>query len=75
MLGAGGAGQLTVDTKKFQSTWIDSAEYDDETNELTVYTAKGGEYTLTGVPPDKWQGFKNAYSPGRYFDSDLKGQY
>jgi hypothetical protein len=50
-------------------------EYDTDTQTLTITFASGRSYSLTGVPPDEWEKFRNAPSPGRYFNDFLKGQY
>jgi KTSC domain len=65
----------TPDNHQFESTAVLSGEYNPLTQELTVAFRNGSSYTLTGVPPDEWRGFREAPSPGAYFNSRLRGRY
>lgn len=66
---------MTTETKSFASTMLDTGSYDSEARVLTVVFQSGREYTLNGVPPEKWEGLKGAFSAGRFFNEQLKGQY
>ena len=59
----------------FRSTAIASATYDPETSELNIEFTGGGSYSYSGVPPELWGEFKRAESPGRFYDSRIKGVY
>lgn len=54
---------------------IYEASYDKETQTLDIVFTTGRRYSMSGVPPDAWEGLKTAPSPGSYFNDYLKGQY
>lgn len=66
---------MTLIRNKINSSAISLSEYDDETQTLTITFSNGQSYDLTGVPPDVAQGLVDADSPGRYFNTRLKGLY
>lgn len=57
------------------SSFIASASYDRRSQEMTVFLQNGKSYDMTGVPPDMFDNFCKAGSPGKYFNQYLKGQY
>jgi hypothetical protein len=57
------------------SSWLQTCYYDKPSQTLSITTAGGREYTLTGVPPDVFIDFISASSPGQYFNTNLKGVY
>ena len=58
---------------KLDSTLIDSAEYDEEKQELTLtFATNGKSYVYIDVPPAKWEGLKSAKSAGKFFHAHLK---
>ena len=57
------------------STNIQSVQYDDESQELTVRFFKGGTYVYSDIPPNVADGFSSAPSAGTYLHQFIKGQY
>jgi hypothetical protein len=51
------------------------AEYDNETQTLSVTFTNGRTYDLDGVPPDLFEGLCSASSAGTYFNTYLRGVY
>jgi KTSC domain len=66
---------LTAETKEFSSSLVSSATFDPDSQELTVVTTKGREYTIDGFSPQDWDAFKGAWSPGRFFNERIRGKY
>lgn len=66
---------MTVETKSFDSSFLADASYDDETQTLSVQLVSGREYTVEGVPPEKWAGLQNAWSAGRFLREQIFGQF
>lgn len=66
---------MTLERRSLKSSAISTAEYDTETQELTITFTNGMSYDLSGVPPDAFEGLVNADSPGRFFNQNLKGIY
>lgn len=62
-------------TFALRSSWLVSATYDPESQDLTLTTTDGNEYTLSGVPPQIVAEFRNASSPGSFFAKHLKGRF
>lgn len=57
------------------SSWLTGATYDPETQDLTVSTISGRDYTHPGVPPDVVAGLRAAPSPGSFYNSEIKNTY
>jgi hypothetical protein len=58
------------------STAIARLEYDPPTQSLTITFARdGSQYTLTGIAEIEAHRFATAESPGRYFNSYVRGRY
>ena len=57
------------------SSNVNQIGYDDETQELVVQFAKGGQYIYSGVPADIADGVINAPSVGQALNLDIKGFY
>lgn len=57
-----------------ESSWIEGAEYDQETKVLIIETEKQ-EYTFVDVPIEVWEGFKNAPSKGSYYHKNIRDKY
>lgn len=68
-------GESALVTKSLNSSWLMEATYNKDTQSLDVRTVHGKSYTLTGVPPDEFENFVTADSPGNYFNERLKGNY
>ena len=49
--------------------------YDDETQVLDVTFTSGSTYTHNGVPPEVFQAFIAAPSPGKYYWAQIKNRY
>ena len=61
-----------------KSSWITSAKYyscDGYSGYLVYTTDKGKEYIHEKVPIRIWTNFKNAFSSGSYYVSNIKGNY
>ena len=58
------------------SSAIAGASYDSDTQSMTI-TFKGGaiSYTYPRVPPDVWEQFQSADSPGRFWRESIKDAY
>ena len=54
------------------SSNIQSAAYDDETQELTIVFQHGGEYTYSGVTTNEVDQFSAAPSAGKFLNSSIK---
>jgi hypothetical protein len=57
------------------SSAIARAAYDDETKLLEVTFTSGQTYTFHEVPVEIYDGLLAAGSPGRYYHSQIKGQF
>jgi hypothetical protein len=66
---------MTVDSHDFASTSIQSAEYESDSQTLTVEFVNGRVYELEGVPPEVWNAFKTSWSAGQFFNQNLRGRY
>jgi hypothetical protein len=66
---------MAMDRRALKSSAIALAEYDDETQDLTVTFTNGRSYDLSGVPPDLFEGLCSASSAGSFFNTYLRGQY
>ena len=53
-------------------SWI---EYDEGNLTLSISFRYGRTYVLSGVPYEHYEGLLHAPSPGRYFNSYLRGKY
>ncbi len=47
----------------------------DGTSRLMILFNQGRSVTLEGVPPDVFAAFKAAKSPGKFYNTDIKGKY
>ena len=54
------------------SSNIQSAIYDDETQELTILFAHGGEYTYESVDANEVEAFSRADSAGKFLNASIK---
>lgn len=54
---------------QFNSTMLQSASYNDETQELTVVFSNGKSYTYEEVSINTYMDLRDAPSAGRYFNS------
>ena len=52
-----------------------SAGYDKDAQELTMQFDNGQSYIFYGVPPDVWEGLVKSDSPGRYYNTRIRGVY
>lgn len=66
---------MTIEQTRFNSSSLAEGRYDDQTQTLTVTFNNGRSYDLEGVPREEWDGLRQAFSPGRYFNENLKGKY
>jgi KTSC domain len=66
---------MTTVRKELNSSAIAFAEYDDETETLSITFRSGQTYDLNGVPEDIAQGLFDSSSPGTYWHTVLKDNY
>lgn len=52
-----------------------SAEYDEETQELTILFRSGSSYVYSGVPVWVYNGLVTTIDPGGYFNELIRGVY
>jgi hypothetical protein len=51
------------------------AGYEPDQQILTIIFQNGSSYDFTGVPPDIAKGFLESSSPGRYYNTYIRGIY
>lgn len=56
------------------STALTSAQYDPDTQSLTITFKSGQSYTYPNVPRDVWEQLQTADSPGRFWRESIKDQ-
>jgi KTSC domain len=66
---------MAIHRAQLNSSAISSAAYDDETQVLTVTFTSGRSYDHPGVPFDIYEGLAESPSPGRYWNTEIKGIY
>ena len=59
--------------KILNSSWIIGVDYDGGT--MILYLKGGRTLTMRGVPERHYRGLVNAWSPGGYYRTYLKGIY
>jgi KTSC domain len=57
------------------SSAIDAVGYDEDSRTLVIEFSGGNSYTYYRVPPEKFEGLINSYSPGGYYNDHIKGRY
>lgn len=57
------------------SSSIQSCDYDDDNQILTVTFVRGKSYQYEDVPKSIYEDLKDAESPGKYFQSYIKNVY
>ena len=62
---------MPVRSAKLKSSWLTEAHYDDETQTLTVHTAKGTKHEHQ-VPPEMFAEMLAAPSPGQFYNLKLR---
>ena len=69
---------MPLHNKVFGSSAIDSATWDDETQDLEIFFNGGrgaGSYTFTGFPENEWGRFIESHSAGSFFNVYIRGRY
>jgi KTSC domain len=66
---------MPVKSSALRSTALASAEYDDETETLTITFTSGRSYTYDGVPEDIYDRLLQDPSPGRFYADYIKDQF
>jgi hypothetical protein len=66
-----GVSTVPVRSAKLKSSWLSEAHYDDETQTLTVHTAKGTKHEHQ-VSPEVFAEMCAADSPGQYYNAKLR---
>jgi hypothetical protein len=64
---------VTDELDASRSSWIDSAEFDEETGTMTI-SLLGQEYEYS-IPQELWEEFKSAPSLGSFYENFIKGKY
>ena len=70
--------QLSEEENLQLSSWMSKANYyscDGLVGYFTYETKKGKNYIYRNVPLEVWQGFKNANSPGGFYNQNMKGRF
>jgi len=57
------------------SSFLREARYDEKTRTLTIELARGGSYVHQDVPKEVYEDLMRAASPGRFYNSEIKGVY
>lgn len=61
-----------------RSSWMKKANYyscDGLVGYFTYETKNGKNYIYRNLPMEVWQGFKDADSPGRFYNQNIKGRF
>jgi KTSC domain len=66
---------MPVKSSALRSSALSSAEYDDETQTLTLTFTSGRSYTYDDVPEDVYDRLVMDPSPGRFYMDYIKDQY
>ena len=61
--------------RQLRSSLIVRANYDPETETLSLQFTNGQVYTYDGVPISVYTGLLEADSPGRYYHQNIRGVY
>lgn len=62
---------MPIKSTKLKSSWLTEVHYDDETQTLTVHTARGTKHEHQ-VPPDVYAEMCAVPSPGQYYNAKLR---
>jgi len=65
---------MTVHTLDRTSSMFGRVYYDDERQTLVVHMHHGGVYTTPGVSQAEWRALKDAPSPGRWWQENIRGR-
>jgi KTSC domain len=66
---------MTVLSSPLRSSALASAQYDDQTEELTLTFVSGRSYTYENVPEDIYEKLLQSSSPGSFYAFNIKDQY
>jgi KTSC domain len=66
---------MTVWSSPLRSSALASAQYDDQTEELTLTFVSGWSYTYENVPEEIYERLLSDRSPGRFYMAYIKDQY
>jgi len=61
--------------ENLNSSVLASASYDEKLQLLTIAFKSGKTYDFFDVPPEIWNGFKEAESKGSFFSRNIKGKF
>lgn len=70
--------KLSEEENLQRSSWMSKANYyscDGLVGYFTYETKNGKNYIYRNVPMEIWQSFKNADSPGRFYNENIKGRF
>jgi hypothetical protein len=70
--------QLSEEENLQRSSWMKKANYyscDGLVGYFTYETKNRKNYIYRNVPMEVWQGFKNADSPGAFYNENIKGKF
>ena len=54
---------------------VEDIKYDDTRQRMRVTFTTGRVYDYLDVPPDEYQGFRDAESWGKYFNANIRNRY
>lgn len=60
---------------QLSSTALSSAEYDDESGQLSITFTSGQTFTYDNVPMSVFEGLQSARSAGQFYHQRIKGVY
>lgn len=66
---------MAMEYTPVRSTAIAQVGYDPDIKRLEVEFVSGQSYTFDSVPPEVAEGLVASASPGRFFQSSIKGVY
>ena len=66
---------MAIQRTPLQSTALSSCSYDEDTETLEITFSGGRTFSYEGVPKSVYDGLVSSDSPGRYFNTAIKGVY
>ena len=70
------AGAFAAEEEKLESSWLDRAGYDAESQTLTIRMKNSSDvYEFQGVPEEVYREFLDAESKGGYFATKIQNAY
>jgi len=63
-----------IPMQTLESSCVAAVGYDRDRAQLHVEFVNGSHYQYEAVEPETWQDFRNASSPGQFYNRNIKGQ-